>query len=243
MKLSFYSFLAAFTLTTLLVLSSASATLACSDLIISGVIDGDNSSGQPKAIELYVLNDIADLSEYSLESANNGAGPGTPEFTFPAVSANAGDYIYIVDDGGISDFNTYFGFSADYDDNNVASINGDDAIILYRSGSIVDVFGQVGTDGTGEPWEYTDGWAYRNSNVGPSCGNTFDVNDWTVEEGAFDGQVANNAAANPPMPIGSYSFTPAGVIPTMGQWAFFLFGLSLFTVCVVGIYNVRRVTA
>ena len=45
------------------------------------------------------------------------------------------------------------------------------------------------------------------------------------------------------MPIGSFSITPAGVIPTMGQWAFFLFGLSLFTVCMVGIYNVRRVTA
>ncbi len=31
----------------------------------------------------------------------------------------------------------------------------------------------------------------------------------------------------------------SAVIPTMGQWAFFLFGLSVFTLMVVGIYSVK----
>jgi hypothetical protein len=36
-------------------------------------------------------------------------------------------------------------------------------------------------------------------------------------------------------------FVP-GFVPTMGQWAFFLFGLSLFTLMVVGLWNVKRST-
>lgn len=33
---------------------------------------------------------------------------------------------------------------------------------------------------------------------------------------------------------------PGGPIPTMGQWAFFLFGLTTFTVFMVGLYNVKK---
>ena len=46
------------------------------------------------------------------------------------------------------------------------TMNGDDAIALYKITSSdtinIDVAGAVGTDGTGEPWEYIDGWLYRN---------------------------------------------------------------------------------
>jgi hypothetical protein len=129
-----------------------------SDLVISGVIDGPLSGGLPKAIEVYVVNDIADLSIYGLESANNGNPASGPEFTFPAASASAGDFLYVAseEDG----FNSFFGFIPDYT-GGVASINGDDALVLYQDSSIVDVFGEVGVDGSGEPWEYQDGWAYR----------------------------------------------------------------------------------
>ena len=46
-----------------------------SDLKITGVIDGDLLGGQPKAIELTVINDIADLGIYGVGAANNGTGP------------------------------------------------------------------------------------------------------------------------------------------------------------------------
>ncbi|MEZ5002069.1 MAG: hypothetical protein R2730_03455 [Chitinophagales bacterium] len=26
---------------------------------------------------------------------------------------------------------------------------------------MIDVFGEIDVDGTGEPWEHRDGWAYR----------------------------------------------------------------------------------
>ena len=68
---------------------SASAA-ATGDLVISGVVDGPLTGGIPKAIELYVVNPIADLSVHGVGSANNGGGSDGEEFTFPAASAAAG---------------------------------------------------------------------------------------------------------------------------------------------------------
>ena len=44
-----------------------------------------------------------------------------------------------------------------------ATINGDDAIELFNNGSVVDTYGQIDVNGDGTPWDYTDGWAYRNN--------------------------------------------------------------------------------
>ena len=38
---------------------------------------------------------------------------------------------------------------------------------LYHQNSVIDVFGDIDVDGTGQSWEYLDGWAYRNNNTGP----------------------------------------------------------------------------
>ena len=51
-------------------------------LIITGVIDGPLSGGTPKALELYALNDISDMSIYGLGFANNGGGSDGIEFAF-----------------------------------------------------------------------------------------------------------------------------------------------------------------
>ena len=37
----------------------------------------------------------------------------------------------------------------------------DDAIELYEQGNLIETFGDVNVDGTGEAWEYTDSWAYK----------------------------------------------------------------------------------
>jgi hypothetical protein len=41
------------------------------------------------------------------------------------------------------------------------SQNGDDAIELYESGVVIETFGDIDTDGSGESWEYLDSWAYK----------------------------------------------------------------------------------
>ena len=171
------------------------------DMVITGVIDGPLSGGVPKAVEFYVINDIADLSAYGFGSANNGGGSDGQEFTFPAVSANAGDFIYVATE--TSGFHDFFGFDPDYT-SNAASINGDDAIELFENGVVIDVFGDINTDGTGEPWEYTDGWAYRKDGTGPD-GSSFVLSNWTFSgTNALDGETSNDTAATP-FPIGTYS--------------------------------------
>ncbi len=174
---------------------------AGTSLMISAAYDGPLTGGHPKGVELYALEDIADLSAYGVSSANNGGGTTTtPEFVFPAVSVTAGSYIYVTADS--AGFHDFFGFAADYEDGS-ANINGDDAIELYWNGAVVDVFGDVNVDGTGETWEYLDGWAYRNTGTQPNT--TFTDTDWSYSGiNALDGET-DNATATTPVPIGTFT--------------------------------------
>ncbi|MDC1508597.1 hypothetical protein N8364_02875, partial [Saprospiraceae bacterium] len=164
------------------------------DLLITGVFDGPLSGGVPKAIEFYVIEDIADLSLFGFGSANNGGGSDGQEFTFPAVSATAGDFIHVASES--VSFNDYFGFFPDYT-SSAAGINGDDAIELFYNGDVIDLYGVIDVDGSGQDWDYLDGWAYRNSSV--SCPSaTFDIAEWTVSGiNVNDGESSNSTAVTP----------------------------------------------
>ncbi len=180
------------------------------DLVISGVIDGPLPGGQPKAIEVYVINNVADMSVYGLGSANNGGGSDGEEFTFPADSYNAGDFVYVASED--VEFNNWFGFDPDYTDD-AANINGDDAIELFMNGGVIDVFGDIDLDGTGEPWEYLDGWAYRVDGTGPD-GSTFVLGNFSYSgPDALDGETSNASAATP-FPVGTYTAGAASNVST-----------------------------
>ncbi len=184
------------------------------DLIITGVVDGTLSGGTPKLIELYVVNDITDLSSYGFGSANNGGGSDGQEVTLSG-SASQGDFIYIATE--VANFNTFFGFNPDFTAG-AASINGDDAIELFLNGAVIDVFGDINTDGSGQSWDYLDGWAYRNSNTGPD-GNTFVENNWSFSGiNALDG-ASDNASSGNPFPIGTFSLITAPQLSVSGTTA------------------------
>ena len=83
-------------------------------------------------------------------------------------------------------------------------INGDDAIELFCNGAVVDIFGDINTDGTGQSWEYLDGWAYRKDNIGPD-GSTFVDSNWTYSgPNALDGE-SSNATASTAFPAGTFA--------------------------------------
>ncbi len=186
-------------ITTLLIFCSL-FFYAKADLVISGVLDASLPGGLPKVVEIYATVPVTDLSVYALGSANNGGGTDGPEYTFPAVSLNAGDFYYVTTDSMA--FADFFGFNADAI-SSIALINGDDAVELFKCGAVIDVFGDINTDGTGQPWEYLDGWAYRNNQMGPS-GSTFDINEWSFSGiDAMDGALTN-ATAPIPFPTGTY---------------------------------------
>ena len=177
------------------------------DVVITGVVDGPLTGGVPKAVEFYVVNDIADLGVYGFGSANNGGGTDGEEFTFPGDSASAGDFIYVATEA--TSFTTFFGFAPDYTNTTAPSINGDDAIELFMGGAVVDVFGDINTDGSGQPWEYLDGWAYRVDGTGPD-GDTFTIGNWTFSGiNALDNETSNETA-DVPFPIASYSGVASG---------------------------------
>ncbi|KQC09896.1 MAG: hypothetical protein APR54_03495 [Candidatus Cloacimonas sp. SDB] len=180
-----------------------------SQLIITGVIDGPLTGGIPKAVELYVTSDIADLSIYGIGCANNGGGTDGEEFTFPEVTATEGDFIYLATES--DSFNSWFGFFPDYIDGSATNVNGDDAIELFQNNIVIDIFGEIDVDGTGEPWEYMDGWAYRVTNTGPD-GSTFVLSNWYFSTpNALDGETTNSSAAVP-FPTGSYGSEPPNPI-------------------------------
>ncbi len=169
-------------------------------LVITATYDGPLAGGTPKGIELYALESISDLSICGVGSANNGGGTDGEELTLSG-SAKAGDFIYVASDS--TQFNAFFGFKPDFV-GDAASINGDDAIELFCNGVVVDVFGDIDTDGTGQAWEHLDGWAYRNNATGPD-GTTFDVTAWTFSGvDALDGE-KTNATATTPVPLGTYT--------------------------------------
>lgn len=184
-----------------------SMTLCCSQiwgqespaLQITGVIHG-GLSGAPKAIELFVLQDIDNLSEFGLGTANNGSGSAGVEWAFPEESAQMGEFLYVSKES--ETFASFFGFDASFIDNGLAcNFNGDDAIELFENDLIVDVFGFSNLDGTGSDWEYTLGWAWRSCESFPS--DVFNDSDWTIEIGAF-GESLTNAAALIPFPSAEF---------------------------------------
>lgn len=178
---------------------------ATNALVIVGAYDGPLTGGIPKGIELYALADIPDLSVFGISSVStaDGSSAGTIEYNFPSDAVSQGDRIYLATES--TGFNSFFGFAPTYTDN-VVNINGDDSIELYEGTTIIDTFGDVDTDGTGEPWEYLDGWAYRKDGTGPD--GSFVLNNWTFSgPNALDGETSNGTAETP-YPIGTYSETP-----------------------------------
>lgn len=169
-------------------------------IVITAVFDCDLPGGLPKGAELYVTEDVPDLSIFGIGSANNGNGADTAEFTFPSVSASIGDYIYVASEN--VEFTNFFGFAPDYT-SSAMMINGDDAVKLYKNDVGHDVFGDINMDGTGTGWEYKDGWAARIPATGPD-GSNFTEANWTYSGvGGIDGATTNATAANP-VPIQEY---------------------------------------
>ena len=152
--------------------------------VITAVTDGDLSGGNPKSIMLQAVAPVADLTAWGVGSANNGGGSDGQEFTLPAGSAATGDVFVIVPNAPSQDFFAN-NFVQDFTllVNGAANINGDDAIELFSDGNVVDIFGDINTDGTGEDWEYKDGFAQRLGG-GPQA---FDLANYSVNNGTFDG--------------------------------------------------------
>ncbi len=184
----------------------ALASFAQAQLTITGILDGPRTGGLPKAIEIYVSEDVADLSLWSVQNYNNGDLTVTNTLALTG-SATAGTFLYAASES--PGFTAYFGFSPNFF-GSALNVNGDDTVVLTLNTVIVDVFGVIGTDGTGQPWEYLDGFAYRTS--GNLASPTFALSDWTFSGiDALDsiGTTGTNPADGAArFPVGSFAPVP-----------------------------------
>jgi len=137
-----------------------------SDLELKGVLAlewSGSGTNDGKAVHVRAKTDIPDLSVYSLGVANNGGGTDGIEYTFPDISVSAGDDILVAREKAALE--TYFGSLNEFDEvldaNSSISQNGDDAIELFSGTTLIETYGDADVDGTGEPWEYDDSWAYK----------------------------------------------------------------------------------
>jgi len=131
--------------------------------IMSLKIDGTGTNG--RAIHMLVLEDIADLSVYGVGIANNGGGTDGREIDLPNVSVSAGDHILLVRDIDEMGLSTYFGDCwndfAQIIPSGGVNFNGDDPVELFKENTVIESYGDVELDGTGEEWEFTGTWAYK----------------------------------------------------------------------------------
>jgi hypothetical protein len=177
-------------------------------LIITGVIDGPLPGGLPKAVELFALEDIPNLGAYWVGVANDGGGTDGPEVNLTGALAK-GEFYYVSNEA--PKFQSFFGFAADLVSTNL-SFNGNDAIELfyYPSGSTpgtqitMDTFGVPGVNGSGQAWEYTGSWAYRNVATTPDEG-TFVPSHWRyLGPGGLAGKTTNAPITATSFPLGTY---------------------------------------
>ncbi|HSK88403.1 MAG TPA: ExeM/NucH family extracellular endonuclease, partial [Anaerolineales bacterium] len=146
MNRSLYKTFSAFTVLALMLvgLQVPRVNAAPTELFFSEYIEGSSFN---KALEIYNGTGAAvDLSTYSVELYSNGAAAPSASVALSGTLAD-GD-VFVMAHGSAA---AAILAVADLTNSSVVNFNGDDAIVLRNSGTVVDAFGQVGVD-PGNEW-------------------------------------------------------------------------------------------
>lgn len=201
--------------TFLLLAFLAASPLFAQGPVITMISDGDCSGGNPKVVEIYA-NGTVDFSLYSLENQTNNNTSWGNALNLAALGTVTDDFVYIHKDDP--------SFSTEYPSaintlpttSSVVNFNGDDRIrlILDSNSSTIDQYGVDSVDGTGEIWEYTDGYAKRIDGTLPN--GTFTAGDWIFFNDALDGLGVCQGGSTPFEDIiGTASYVPTGGSPSL----------------------------
>ena len=117
--------------------TAVEAAAPASDLFISEYIEGSSFN---KAIEIYNgTGTSVNLSPYSLSLYTNGSTSSQSEMALSGTVAS-GDTFVVYHSGA----NAAIQSKGDLQNNSVVNFNGDDALVLEKSGAAIDSIGQVG---------------------------------------------------------------------------------------------------
>ena len=195
------------------------------DVFITELADPQNSSTTGRFVELYNNGDTdVDFSTgWQIQRwTNDNADPSTPVALTGIIPA--GGFYIICNNAGF--FATTYGFDADQNigTGGPADSNGDDNIaIVDATGTLVDMFGVAGEDGTGTGHEFEDGRAERVETV-TVANSTWDVAEWYVDNdsGGGDGPQYAPEGFDPGAWIGAGSVPEtydAYIVGDMNGWA------------------------
>lgn len=186
-------------------------------LIITGIVSNNINPQRLHVIELYVTNDITDLSNYAISTDNEHNGSNGPEFYLSGTAAE-GDFIYLTPNP--DEFQDFFGFAPNFDlgTSNVTSPFGNNAVELFYDDTnntplLLDSYGNVGENGNSTAWEYNRSWVYRKTGTGPDGG--FEINNWRIPgPDILEGSDLTNTNVPVPFPTGTYGLPYDDIAPT-----------------------------
>lgn len=151
-------------------------------LIISEVADPGNNANA-RFVEIYNTGtsdvDFSNENWYLCRQAN-GSSWGSDIHLTGILKADS----TMVVANSTSNFNSAYGFDPDMASGTISG-NGDDGYFLYvngghTSGTLVDAYGEINQDGTGEAWEYKDSKAVRLYTV-DSASSVWIANQWRIK--------------------------------------------------------------
>ena len=154
-------------------------------LFISEIADPAGTGGDAyRFVELYNAGTNAinlASNRWHLSRQNNGADWNDIPLTGTVSAAGT----YVIAKG--TNFYGAYGFQPQQTSSGVDG-NGNDAYCLYyggnhTNGTLIDVYGEPDTDGTGTAWEYTDSRAARNNTV-LKPNEVWTASEWTTTPGA-----------------------------------------------------------
>ncbi|MDP5062922.1 MAG: DUF5689 domain-containing protein [Maribacter sp.] len=151
-----------------------------SSIFISEIADPDNNAGA-RFVELYNASvESLSLNGWVLERYTNDNSE---------VSSSIDLSEYIIEANGLlvispnaEEFKNVYGFEPDISvgTNSPADSNGDDTIVLVDPfGTIIDIFGVIGEDGSNTSHEFEDGKAVRKIEI-VSGNPVFTMTEWTI---------------------------------------------------------------
>ena len=158
----------------------AEVLMTSDQIFITEIADPDNNA-QARFIELYNAGSepIPLNGWFLLRYTNANVTPGS-ELDLAGLIIDTNSTLVISPNA--LEFENVYGFPPDIEvgRNSAADSNGDDNIVLIDPfGTIIDVFGLIGEDGSGTNHEFEDGKAERNLNI--MTGNpVYTFSEWTI---------------------------------------------------------------
>jgi hypothetical protein len=149
---------------------------------------GDPSNSAARFVEIYNSGIYeVNFTAYPWFLTNEAEGSGTYNTVqLSGVIPAGGTYVIGSDQADYS--SAYGGKNAQQYSNTVITGDGDDSYLLcmydpFGQGTLIDIFGQNGVDGTGQAWEYTDSHAVRYySQIAPAT--TWYPGQWHISPAA-----------------------------------------------------------